>query len=159
EQFSWAETDEASRAVFSADGRRLAIGGCDMEDNICIFDVFSNTPPVQLHFRGCVMSLAFSQDGQKLLAGSFYGRVGVWDFSSRDTQLVVQAGTRQIRGLGILADGQTLVSAGSEVSFWDLSSKRKLLSFRPRPTGFNGFAMSPDGRRLAVGALDGLITI
>ncbi len=163
EQFSRAVKDASSRAVFSPDGRRLAIGGWH---DVWILDVLSKTALSQFEFlkKGApsgdaVMSLAFLENGQKLVAGFFYGKVRVWAFAPQTNEVTIQADARQIRGLGVLADGQTLVSVGSKISFWNLNSKREIFSFRPRSTGFHGCTISPDGRRLAVGAGDGLITI
>src|SRR2546425_10369997 len=40
-----------------------------------------------------------------------------------------------------------------------VASSRAKRTLSPRPTGFRSCSISPDGRRLAVGAGDGLITI
>src|SRR5262249_18857684 len=81
EEFSLATKDDVSRAVFSADGQRLAIGGWH---DILVFDVLSRTQISQFHFRAegsledFVVRLSFSADGQKLLAGFFHGKFLVW---------------------------------------------------------------------------------
>jgi WD40 repeat protein len=65
-----------------------------------------------------------------------------------------------VNDVALMSDGRTLVSSSLDVRFWDLSSQRELfLPLRPRPTPFSGCSISPDGRRLAVGGIDGLITI
>jgi WD40 repeat protein len=163
EQFSLVTKDDLSRAVFSADGQRLAIGGWH---DILVFDVLSKTQISQFHFRpeaspeDFVVRLSFSPDGQKLLAGFAHGKFLVWDFARHvGHNMKVQAGVLPIRGLGILADGQTLVSAGQQVSFWNLNLQREISSFRPRSIVCEGYTITPDGRRLAVGVGNGLITI
>ena len=106
-----------------------------------------------------VMSLAFSADGQKLMAGFYYGLVKVWDLSGRSREMTLKGHDHQVRGLALLSDGRTLVSLSHEVRFWDLNSRQQISSFQPRPTLFRGASLSPAGRRLAIGAGDGLITI
>ena len=106
-----------------------------------------------------VMSLAFANDGQRLMAGFDNGLVKLWDLSGNKGELTFERHNRQVRGLALFPDAQTLVSAGTDVRLWDLSSQRELIRIQPRPTRFLGCSISPDGRRLAVGAVDGLITI
>jgi WD40 repeat protein len=64
-----------------------------------------------------------------------------------------------VRGLAIFSDGQAVIAVGQDVRSWELSSKRKNFSFQPSAANFYGCAISPDARRLAVGAGDGTITI
>ncbi len=156
--FARPTTNTSNRAVFSLDGIRLALGAELGE--VCVCDVTGRT---KLHrFRNdghVVMSLAFAKDGQKLMAGFHSGQVKVWDLSGHNGELTFQRHNMQVRGLALLPDGRTLVSAGTDVRFWDLSSQRELIRIEPRFTRFLGCSISPDGRRLAVGAVDGLITI
>ena len=42
---------------------------------------------------------------------------------------------------------------------WDVDSQRELTQLTPRPFEFNGCAISQDGRTVAVGDFDGLITM
>jgi WD40 repeat protein/serine/threonine protein kinase len=162
--FARPTTNASTRAVFSADGKRLAIGGIR---EVCVLDVDHQGKPHSFSISDedsaqpfdTVMSLAFSADGQKLMAGFFYGLVKVWDLSGRTAEVTLKGHDYQVRGLALLSDGRTLVSVSREVRFWDLNSRQQIASLRPRPTLFHGASLSPDGRRLAVGGGDGLITI
>ena len=59
----------------------------------------------------------------------------------------------------MLTNGQTLISAGPDIRFWDVRSHHEnALKLSPR-AGANRISLSPDGRRLAAGASDGRITI
>jgi WD40 repeat protein len=72
------------------------------------------------------MSLAFSSDGQKLMVGSDIGRVKVWDLAGRSQEVTLEGHMQQVRGLALLPDGRTLVSAARDIRFWDLNSGRRL---------------------------------
>jgi WD40 repeat protein len=163
EEFSLPTTNNLSRACFSPDGQRLAFGGLQ---GVSLIAMEGKTLLRQLYLRNegtrpgdIVMSLSFSGDGQKLLAGFYHGLVRVWDLTKQNYDLIFDGGAHQIRGVTLSPDGQTIYAAGARVLGWDLSSQHEILSVRPRQLNFHGCSVSPDGRRLAVGAGDGTITI
>jgi WD40 repeat protein len=161
--FARPTTNASTRAVFSADGKQLAIGGVR---EVCVLDVARHEKLHSLSLRqedsvqpfDTVMSLAFSAEGQKLMAGFYYGLVKVWDLSG-SSEVTFKGHDHQVRGLALLPDGRTLVSVSQEVRFWDLNLRQQISSFQPRPTLFHGASLSSDARRLAIGGGDGLITI
>ena len=163
--FARPMTHGSTRAAFALDGKSLAIAG---PGEICVCDVASQRTLRSLRIRdenstapcGPVMSLAFSRDAKKLMAGFYYGLVKVWDLSGRTNEVTLRGHNGQVQGLVLLPDGRTLVSISNEIRFWDLVSQRELFPpLQPRSAFFRGGSISPDGRRLAVGALDGMITI
>ena len=105
------------------------------------------------------MSLVFSRDHQRLMAGFATGLVKVWELEGRRQEVTLDGHKEQVRGLALLPDGRTLVSTARDIRFWDLDSGRQLSIFRLRTAGLFGCSVSPDGRRLALGAGDGRITI
>ena len=57
-------------------------------------------------------------------------------------------------------DGQTLISAGPDIRFWDVRTRHEnALKLGARAGEYFCMALSPDGRRFAAGAGDGRITI
>jgi WD40 repeat protein len=69
-------------------------------------------------------------------------------------------------------DGRTLVSAAGRrvpdqsrtegdpsVRLWDLATGKSRILFRERPNGFRVVAISPDGKTVAAGSVDGLIRV
>jgi WD40 repeat protein/serine/threonine protein kinase len=155
-------TKESIRAVFSLDGRRFAVGSgkeiavCDVPSgNTCVFPVGE---PSALFF------LRFSSDAQKLMAAYFDGLVKFWDFTKANPELTLRGDDLQVNGVqaysvALLPDGKTLVSVSRQILFWDVETARIRSRLQPRATVFRTVAISPDGRRLAVGAADGFITI
>jgi len=163
--FARPTTNGCYRAAFSADGTRLALGGMR---EAWVMEVL--TRKVLHRFPFCeherleecdtVMSLAFSTDGQTLMAGFYSGLIKVWDLSGRTEEPVTLKGhEEQVRGLALLPGGRTLASAARDLRFWDLNSRRQISLFKLRTAGFFGCSVSPDGRRLAIAAGDRLITI
>jgi len=59
----------------------------------------------------------------------------------------------------LLPDGQTLISGGEDIRFWDVRTRRETNKLSPRAGGEACIALSRDGRRIAAGAGDGRITI
>ena len=93
------------------------------------------------------------------MAGCASGVVKVWDLGVQANEVTFVGHNKEVYGLALLPDGRTLIAVGSEIRFWDLNSQRELFSFHPRPILFKGCSISADGRRLAVGAFDGLVTV
>ncbi|MHB8519482.1 MAG: protein kinase domain-containing protein [Limisphaerales bacterium] len=155
--FARPTTNRMTRAVFSPDGKRFAVAGalgvsaCDVPGGRTLF-----TLPIA---DEVVFSLTFSPDGQKLMAGLGSGIVKAWDMAKRTPESTLRGHDRQVNGLAVLPDGRTLVSTAQDIRFWDLTSSTNLLVLNPRHELFRCAAISTDGRRLAVGAGDGLITL
>jgi WD40 repeat protein len=59
----------------------------------------------------------------------------------------------------MLTNGQTLISVGPDIRFWDVRTRRETNKLSPRAGGGGCIALSRDGRRFAAGASDGRITI
>lgn len=146
-----------SRATFSLDGKHLAIGSthaiavCDVMTKK--FRTFQNTKPSAL------LSLSFSPNALKLMAGYWNGAVKVWDFDRLSPERALPGHGYQVNSMALLPDEKTLVSVSRQIVFWDLETGAQRRVLQPRPALFRTVAISPDGSRLAAGAADGLITI
>jgi WD40 repeat protein len=140
-------------AVFSADGRTLAVLGSRLR----LFDVATG----QEHHpaggqRGPVSFLTFAADGKSLVVADAAG-AGHWDLGTAKEQRRLTPGG-QSHGW----DGKVLTTLGSDhLHRWDPVTGKSLPGIewqRPKGMGrlgrFSGFgpaALSPDGRLLAVG--------
>ena len=163
QQLCHGEDAASTRAVFSRDGKRLAIGG---KREVSVLDISRHEKPRSFFIQGAessrpddiVTSLSFSQDGQRVMAGFDDGLVKLWDLSG-PFQLALKGGNDLVRGLALLSDRRTLVSVSREVCFWDLNSRQHPPVIQESFWLGRGCSVSPDGRRLAIGGSDGLITI
>jgi WD40 repeat protein len=106
-----------------------------------------------------VMSLAFSSDGESVMAGFGKGDVRLWRLN-RSTNSVAFLGHKfQVRGIALSPDGQTLYTAAEDIRLWDVRTSKQKSLLTPRPGYFYCSALSPDGRRLAAGGSEALVTI
>lgn len=149
--------DSPRRAMFSADGKQLAVGGstaiasCDLETKQ--IRIFNNDDPSALFW------LNYSRRNDKLMAGYFKGNIRVWDLSRPDREPAELQHDWQVNATLLLPGEKTLVSASRQVVFWDLETGARKVALQPRAGLFRAVALSLDGSRLAAGGADGMITI
>jgi len=124
--------------VFSPDGTRLALSGDD-GINLSVCDVENRKTLLTLPLHGeFVFCLLFSRDARKIVAGCASGVVKIWDLADQSNEITLTGHTRQVRGLALLPDGRTLVSAAGEIRVRDLISRQEIFSLKPRATSFYG---------------------
>ena len=103
--------------------------------------------------------LAFSPDGQILVASGVAGHVVAWDVRSGKEKYRAQM-EPGVLGLAFFPDGREFVTVGPNAIMWDASN-----GFRsgelplPRGTQAMSVAVSPDGRVTLVGLSDGHVAI
>ena len=100
------------------------------------------------HTRG-VTSLAFSPDGKKIVSGSPWGAVKLWDVSTHRNIATFET----IAPVAFSPDGTILVTGRG---LWDVATQRNIATFAKSG---GCLALSPDGKMLVLGAYDGTITL
>lgn len=104
------------------------------------------------------MSLKFSNDAQALMAGFWRGGIKLWQLDGSGRSATFAGHPQQAGGVALLPDGKTLISAGRDIRFWDVETRRETDKLDPRAGAYR-IALSPDGRRFATAANDGSISI
>jgi WD40 repeat protein/DNA-binding SARP family transcriptional activator len=154
---------------YSPDGRRLAEGSQD--GTVRIFEPASGRLLRSIQIGGQAPIVQFSPDGRWLAVGGSRG-VRIVDPRTGATKLIAAIHAYGACGYGCNAfelafspDGSVLYTTDlANVVRWDLRSNRVRL-LTPRPIGgvFAGgtfyVAVSPDGRRLAVGGVPGIAVL
>jgi WD40 repeat protein len=155
--------------AFSPDGKALASG--DREGVIAWTDIENgefgkSDDKGTLFLEGhtdAIQFVAFSHDGKKLLSGSRDGTARVWDLGRKSEPPRLQEGTARIMDLACSADGSRIAATQANmVRVWDARTG-KFLQQLPRPGSRAGWpparalAFAPDGKRLAVGDVNGAI--
>ena len=153
----------AEQAALSPDNRTMLVGGPD--GSVRFLDLVTGeiTPASGRHDAG-VERAAFSSDGRVAITAARDGRLIVWDVERASARETLEGHSGQITGLAITRDRATLYSSGldSKVLITDLAGARRLgRPFKVGPDNPEGPRQSlrPDGRVLAVGQLDGSVTL
>ena len=153
----------AEQAALSPDDRTLLVGGRD--GSVRFLDL--NTDNVRRasgRHAGAVVESAFSEDGRTAITAGEDGQLIVWDVKRATAGETLEGHAGQITGLAISRDSSTLYTTGldGKVLIWDLAGARRL--GRSFQAGRNNadmprFALSPDGRVLALGLVDGTVAL
>jgi len=144
--------------AFSADGKTLALG---RRGAVVLLDLTTMTERVleERHDAG-VRSVAFSRDGQNLLAsGSADAKVRLWKLGAEKEELLVSfEAPGSVSSVAFSPDGRTLACASAQdktIKLWDIAKKEgTTLQDDDGKGGVWSLAFSPDGLTLASGSSD-----
>lgn len=103
---------------------------------------------------GVIRGIAFAHDGKSLFTGSSDGRVRQWSF---DADREVRSMLKAPASVDAIVANQRWVAAGGankDLWLWDLTSERPPVKLAELPAPILSLAISPDGKRLAVGTND-----
>ena len=108
-------------------------------------------------------SVAFSPDGTRVVAGGVDNRIRLWQISPEGKENTNPLLYSRFAHEGAVAklvyslDGKMLVTAGEDrtVRIWDADTVTERLELEKQTDWTPALAISPDGRTIAVGRLDG----
>jgi WD40 repeat protein len=158
-------TGTVGALAFSPDGNLLASGAQD-DPVVRIWDLSSGQALQTLSgHTDWIRSLAFSPDGRILASGAADRTIRLWDTQTWQELAVLEGHTDMLGNLAFSPDGTTLASASRDgtVRVWDVARRALRDGFQftapidPQaqvPYWLTGIAYSPDGRRIAVGAVN-----
>lgn len=153
------------RVRFSPDGTLLATASGDATStSVKIWNVATGAETLSLvGHTARVRGVDFSPDGKMIATGSRDGTIRVWgavDGRELKRFAVERAGKpEETEDLHFTPDGLKVIAASRNVSgIWDISSGRILFKF-DEWKGWIASAVSPDGKRFALGGLEPRIQI
>jgi WD40 repeat protein len=147
--------------AFSADGEWVATG--DTESAIRVWD--TRTGERLLTLRGhatsaiAILGLAFNADRTRLVSAGYDHTVRIWDTRTGTGLLSLQS-PRLPNQLAFDRDGEILTSSASgHATFWDGRPLQAPITLPAHGEAIYTVAFSPDGRRIAVGGVEGAIRL
>lgn len=103
--------------ALSADGKKLAAGGCDRA--IRVWDIAGGVKDAKLeqtveNHADWVLGVTFTSDGKYLLSGSRDKTAKVWDLKAKESVMTFPDHQNIVYGVGVKADGSVGFSVGAD---------------------------------------------
>jgi WD40 repeat protein len=150
--------------AFSHDGRFLA-AGTELPSIITIWDSSTGEDLMTLpgYEANRIFQLAFSPDGNLLAVGNNGGLLEVWQLpdglradGEKEAEILFSIpSANAMRALSFNSSGTQIITAAQ---IWDANTGELLLTIS-NPEGVGDAEFSPDGTRVAVAGLDGLVRL
>jgi WD40 repeat protein len=125
------ETEDAVLCLaVSADGKKLAAGGCDRL--VRVWDLSGGYAAAKLeqtieNHADWVFGVAFTPDGKRLLTASRDKTAKVWDLTTKESVLTFPDHQNNVYDVAVKPDGKVGVSVGedNQVRFWNAAADGK----------------------------------
>jgi eukaryotic-like serine/threonine-protein kinase len=103
-----------------------------------------------------VTGVAFSPDGQRIVAGDYFGTVKIWEVASGRELLTFIGHSAVILSVAFSPDGRRVITGSWDktAKVWDASTGRELLTLAGHHDQVWSVAISPDSQRIATGSWD-----
>lgn len=140
--------------AFSPDGTLLAAG--DVSGDILLWNMTDYQHIATLAGHAPNGGIAWSSNGQVLLASSSDYSIKLWDINTRECHQVLQGHQGAVDCLALSPDDQWLVSGSEDmtVRIWQVSTGDCLHILSGHTRGVWSVAVSPDGMLVASGGMD-----
>jgi RNA polymerase sigma factor (sigma-70 family) len=157
--------DMAVSMTFSPDGRLLATGGSQNDNDVRLWDVATGKEVRRIETGTGVHAVAFSPDGKALASGQGESRVVLWDVATGKEQRAMKGDAGSAVALAFSPNGRFLAAAVSEgkggkqscaTRFWDARSGELLRSWSDTATSL---AFTSDSSKLAILGRDGVVSL
>jgi WD40 repeat protein len=133
---------DASIAL-SPDGKRVLLLS---QGNICVWDMDNGSIRNQGLQDLDIVSVAFDPSSERVVLGSLFGALLVWDFKQAPS--ILEGHTGRVLDLVVSADGKRAISAAKDdtIRIWDLGSCEQKAQLTGHAGKVDTVAISPNGR-------------
>jgi WD40 repeat protein/serine/threonine protein kinase len=156
ELFSITNESNLCGVAFSPDGQLVA-ASCHSPADVKIWDVRTRAEVRRLRgHAGEASSVAFSNDGRRLVSGGWDYKIKIWDVTAGREIRTIHDHTDVVGQACFSPDGKFVASASWDgtVRLWDSDSGAEVRSYRGHTGLVNSVAFSPDGETLASAGAD-----
>ncbi|KAK3818069.1 MAG: WD40-repeat-containing domain protein [Linnemannia elongata] len=145
--------------AYSPDGRMLGVAVYGDGCGTSIYDTSTWQRILLITGVGCIVSIAFSPDSQRIVSGTVYGMVQLWDSTSGEELLAMEGHTSPISSVAYSPCGNRIASASHNktVRLWDLATGVCIFVLEGHSDNVISVKFSPDGRQLVSCSYDGTI--
>jgi WD40 repeat protein len=141
------ETEDSVLCIaLSADGKKLAAGGCDRL--VRVWDLSGGYANAKLeasieNHADWVFGVAFTPNGKKLATASRDKTAKLWDLAAKESALTFPDHQNPVYAVAVLSDGKLGLSAGedNQVRFWQATDDAKNIGKQARISGGHGKAV------------------
>ena len=104
-----------------------------------------------LQHKAIVCRLAFTSDGNTLVAGADDGTLTLWDTNTWKERLVISAHKGALTALAVSPDGKVIATGGEDrrLKFWDTATGKERAESQPCKGQVWCVAFSPDCNKIA----------
>lgn len=147
-----------------ASALEAGVAGIRRNDTIKIWDPVTGQLVRSLTGRNSGQSIGLSNDGTRLVSGSFGNTVSVWNVAQSEAQRTITV-PRESRfvpdRVALSSDGKLIAAGGRDdaIKLWDAGTGRELFTLRGHRKSIRELAFSPDNKLLASASQDADIKV
>ncbi|KAK7687612.1 hypothetical protein QCA50_008826 [Cerrena zonata] len=128
------------------------------DKTLCIWDFASGAPLHSISTDKEYRCVAYSPDGKKIVAGSWYSGFKIWDAVTRE-QLLQADNISQTNSISFSPDGKLIVTAWRNIHIWNADTGDLVCTLEGHTDIVRCAIFFPDGRRVVSGADDRTVCI
>jgi WD40 repeat protein len=148
--------------AFSSTSGLLAVGGFDQAIQVWEMETGKLLKTLRGKLKAPSHDLCFSPDETLLASSTVDSAITLWDLRSGVERAAFQGHVQRPNSLAFSANGEVLASGGHEdgmVKIWQIPSTKASTLQAPRTNDLRQVTFSPDGRLLAVTAVDATVQL